>query len=440
MLFRFVVMISMLYVTCLPLAEGADYKASFDCSKANSSVEKLICGYPNLATLDVKLSQLYKASIASGIDKENILKSQRTWLKNVRNKCKDDECLEKVYRSRINDISNVNVIMPYKKRKLICDNVTKLINDGSINNYFVPMQQIGLEYQNTWIKRYPDMAGRSPSERYDFIDQGETRTFVLLEGGGTCGACDIVDLKSILPVLYPADDAEEHLRWSSWGMCDRLMFSGKEPIVVTGRMGYGESRATLVSWIAPDGINRPLCYLDITGERRAKVIQNDKAELCNAVLQGQVEDVVWKKTLTRLCEKSQDHSAYYPCLEKDAVVDINNDGHDERVGFFGLDSGAGCGARYEWLRQLSLDGKTIDNSITDNVLHYEATGPIPWCDKNDSIFKLHIVRFNGKSYIIGKSHSDNSARVFYLLNDEIQVLCEYKIYPQHNVKIIYGFE
>lgn len=441
MLIRFVIIIATLFVSCLPLAEGADYNASFDCTKAISSVEKLVCEYPDLATLDVTLSQLYQMGIPAGRAKDNVIKSQRLWLRDVRNKCKDKDCIEKAYKNRINVISRVDKIMPLSKREYICSKVTGYINDGSIKTQFVSMRDIGLEKQQQWINTHSNVIGIAPIQTYEFSNEGKYRTLGLMVGGGTCGNCDIFDMSSNLLSLDPEDDAKEHLRWASWGMCDDLMFVDKDPIIVTGRFSGGRSRATLVSWIAPDGIRRPLCYLDITGERKTELLQNENADLCNSVLTGQTKNVIWHKAEIKLCERYQTYGRAYPsCLEKDAIVDINNDGKEERVGFFGLDSGAGCGARYEWLRQLSPDGNIIENSIIDNVLRNEATGPIPGIDRTDMNLSLHIMLYNGKSYIFSNSHSGNSARLFYISNNEIKSLCEYNIYPQHTVKMMYGFE
>ena len=76
-----------------------------------------------------------------------------------------------------------------------------------------------------------DYALFNPFQEISLLVQSEQRKFGEMVGGGTCGACDIVDLESVLMVLEPKDDEEETLRWASWGMCDYLLVIDKEPIV-----------------------------------------------------------------------------------------------------------------------------------------------------------------------------------------------------------------
>lgn len=71
---------------------------SFDCRKAASAAEKLICADRALAALDEQLARAFAAARARGdVDVVN----QRAWLKDVRGRCADAACLTEVYRARI---------------------------------------------------------------------------------------------------------------------------------------------------------------------------------------------------------------------------------------------------------------------------------------------------------------------------------------------------
>jgi uncharacterized protein len=79
--------------------------ASFDCKKARSPTEKMICSSPNLSTLDAQLAEAYKKAkkeltTAVGI---RIARDQLSWLK-LRDRCTDAECLEQTYNARINEL------------------------------------------------------------------------------------------------------------------------------------------------------------------------------------------------------------------------------------------------------------------------------------------------------------------------------------------------
>ncbi len=89
-----------LSVNTPPPAAGR-VKASFDCSKAASPVEKMICADGDLAGLDGQLGQLYKQSVSQGKNSDELKSQQMNWLRQVRNPCTTVVCLANAYRQRI---------------------------------------------------------------------------------------------------------------------------------------------------------------------------------------------------------------------------------------------------------------------------------------------------------------------------------------------------
>jgi uncharacterized protein len=87
------------------LTVGTVAAASFDCNKAKSEVEKLLCGDDELSKLDESLNRAYMESLKRTDVREQMIKSQRQWLKRVRNACQTAECLRKVYETRIKELS-----------------------------------------------------------------------------------------------------------------------------------------------------------------------------------------------------------------------------------------------------------------------------------------------------------------------------------------------
>lgn len=89
---------------------------SFDCAKATTEVEKLICSDAELAELDLEMSNSYAAFMAT-LDEEfyrkKLVRKQHAWLGyrgklscfNTNNKKKTD-CLKKAYVRRIENLSN----------------------------------------------------------------------------------------------------------------------------------------------------------------------------------------------------------------------------------------------------------------------------------------------------------------------------------------------
>jgi uncharacterized protein len=77
--------------------------ASFDCGKAASPTEKLICSDAQTSRLDGKLQQAYKTALAAAdvSDKKALAKEQRNWIRYNRSICQDTACLQQVYITRI---------------------------------------------------------------------------------------------------------------------------------------------------------------------------------------------------------------------------------------------------------------------------------------------------------------------------------------------------
>jgi uncharacterized protein len=79
--------------------------ASFDCAKAATATEKLICATPRISDLDEYLGRYYQTARAElGRGAVCLAPTQRDWLRNVRNACKDATCLERVYLNRLAEL------------------------------------------------------------------------------------------------------------------------------------------------------------------------------------------------------------------------------------------------------------------------------------------------------------------------------------------------
>jgi uncharacterized protein YecT (DUF1311 family) len=88
----------------LLMATGNIYAASFDCGKASSEVEKIICGDEELSSLDEALNKAYRQALERTLFKNQTIRSQKHWLKYVRDQCQNSECIRKAYQARIRDL------------------------------------------------------------------------------------------------------------------------------------------------------------------------------------------------------------------------------------------------------------------------------------------------------------------------------------------------
>jgi len=96
-------------LTLLPLLA---WSASFDCQKARSAPEKMVCANQELSRLDEQLDQTYRGAlntVASQVKADKtpagapskLVKEQKHWITYQRNICTDAACLREVYQARI---------------------------------------------------------------------------------------------------------------------------------------------------------------------------------------------------------------------------------------------------------------------------------------------------------------------------------------------------
>lgn len=81
---------------------------SFDCARASTAVERLVCSDRQLAAADIKLAQSYKYQMDVGTAevKVNLKKQQNEWRKYERDICTDTACVLKAYRKRIDELQD----------------------------------------------------------------------------------------------------------------------------------------------------------------------------------------------------------------------------------------------------------------------------------------------------------------------------------------------
>jgi len=76
---------------------------SFDCAKASTRVEFMICDHPRIARLDSEMAAAYRIALRNSpwaSANRRIRAEQRDWVAE-RNRCRDPRCLRQLYRQRI---------------------------------------------------------------------------------------------------------------------------------------------------------------------------------------------------------------------------------------------------------------------------------------------------------------------------------------------------
>jgi uncharacterized protein YecT (DUF1311 family) len=105
------------------------FSASFDCKKAKTEVEKLICSDEKLSKLDEELNEVYKKALARSNNKEILKKQQITWLNNTKKHCKEIFCIKLEYESRIFYLQPDGFNIIYSEDNKTCNWFANLLNN-----------------------------------------------------------------------------------------------------------------------------------------------------------------------------------------------------------------------------------------------------------------------------------------------------------------------
>jgi len=105
-------LVPMVMLAVLPALSAA---ASFDCAKAATPQEKMICGSAELARLDEQGARAYAAALSATSDKSLVKAWQRDWLRSTRNGCTEVDCLRKalsLHNGELDEFAHVSSAGP----------------------------------------------------------------------------------------------------------------------------------------------------------------------------------------------------------------------------------------------------------------------------------------------------------------------------------------
>ncbi|MBU2710938.1 lysozyme inhibitor LprI family protein [Zooshikella harenae] len=102
--------------------------ASFDCSKAATHIEKMICTDQTLSDLDEVLSHTYNLALSSH-NAKGLITYQRSWLNEQRNLCDHQKCLKTEYKRRI---AQLNYLIKSKPQHIFNAHYSKQHKIGAV--------------------------------------------------------------------------------------------------------------------------------------------------------------------------------------------------------------------------------------------------------------------------------------------------------------------
>lgn len=100
---------SLLLATCTLaiFTNSAGKAASFDCAKAATKIEMLVCEDITLSLKDEQLATSFAQALIESKNAARLRQQQREWLASVRNRCTDVGCLRSAYDSRLENLGRI---------------------------------------------------------------------------------------------------------------------------------------------------------------------------------------------------------------------------------------------------------------------------------------------------------------------------------------------
>ncbi len=111
---------------------------SFDCKRASTQVEQLICATPELSQADDHLKKSYDQLLKLVPSQRSLKQQQRSWLANVLNHCLNSACLAREYNARIEILEADTQSLLTSNNANVCGTIVGFINRGTLSVLSVP--------------------------------------------------------------------------------------------------------------------------------------------------------------------------------------------------------------------------------------------------------------------------------------------------------------
>jgi len=143
--------------------------ASFDCTKAGSKVEKLICGDAEISKLDEELNASYKAALQDAKQADSIKQEQKEWMKG-RNGCADAGCVQSAYRKRIEQLQ----LSQHAVVQTQAATSPQTVQSGEANADANATAKKYPPYPDVWEMLFPQLVNKQlPALRNVWLDNGD---------------------------------------------------------------------------------------------------------------------------------------------------------------------------------------------------------------------------------------------------------------------------
>lgn len=378
--------------------------ASFDCRKAASDVEKLICGDHVLSKYDEKLNFAYKVVLAEGDKPDATRVAQKQWIME-RNKCSDVNCLRRKYTSQIRLLEKAIYNQPVRANKFdadACQMVSDYSSHNTLKSLFVRPLAISHPTKDEINKIFDsDFYGDVSYWSIDLNDDGIADQFVIdVDGTAHVSTGRVLSGENGSAVTTIDDSQDNNIDLD-------LLIVNKQYYVLSS---YENNLGKL--WrMGLDGYFHAVCKYSRRSEPLIEITKGKDNPVCNAASTGNVKHIDFKPVENKTVLNNEVVTGL-------ATADVDNDGKPESISLVHYESGAGRG-------NSSLMIRVIDNGNPQHAIDI---------NKMLESFDGYNVRQGVFAYGDFTYFDEASSGVILIKNGKAEEICNWKVRPLFDVQ------
>ncbi|MGC2048254.1 MAG: lysozyme inhibitor LprI family protein [Gallionella sp.] len=367
------------------------HAASFDCAKASTHIEKLICTNEELSVLDEKLSAVYGRNIADSENRTGMAKAQRSWLRDLRNTCDNSQCAIDMYEKRLLELENISgaydALPDSKFISKLCQQLIKKTDRERIVKERDNVDDINNDGREEIVKTC--WGGTMNTPCTDYFDQSGKRVF-------------------------PKEMNYERKDWVLGAQSFRYL--GRTFSLLY--RDYELEKPLFLTYVTPRNEEYAICWFNTVVNSEV----DDKSEgadgVCKAVIEKsyEIQPINLSSNSMLKLEKSSWKDAY---VISSGLVDINNDGTQENIVELDYSNSGGRGCSFNFFD--ILDEGDIQNSSKEKRSNFLAMQKISESDfyiRGCGQITNRLFRYQNKTYYESNVMQKEGSRTISILSDE----------------------